>query len=398
MNRHGWLVRLAGVMVASVLAGCTSLGPPPSPSPSPSASPSPSFSDAEAISSLEYAMQTFMDQDAVAVLAQLRWPGGEWSKAYGVRDLDTRQPARPQDRVPVSSVTKTMTAVSVLKLVDDGLIALDDPVNGLLESFGVGLKPPVQITLRQLLSQASGMPDYRDVMIRSLEDFVSASSQGLTTPQALRLAGTLPWEARTVGLFQYSDSNNLALGLILEKFRGKSYPQILRDDIISPLGLTHTTIDEDAPDAPDLIKGHVSVRGKRVTGGPVLEQLGSPLPVVVSTMADVNDFMAALFGGRVLSANSLTEMKKVVIGPFALGLVKWSPDCGGAPRFFTKGGFLDFRTVALSSDDGRYQASMAVSPAPEPSLRAGEDLVDERDLMSSQMLSALMEVQDRLCG
>jgi len=397
MNRHGWLVRQAVVLVASVLAGsvlsgCTSPGPPPSPS------PSPTFSDAEAISSLEYAMQSFMDQDAVAVLAQLRWPGGEWSQAYGVRDLDTRQPAQPQDRVPVSSVTKTMTAVSVLKLVDDGLIALDDPVNGLLESFGVGLKPPVPISLRQLLSHTSGMPDYRDVMFRSLEDFVSASSQGLTTLEALRLSGTLPWEARTVGLFQYSDSNNLALGLILEKFRGKTYAQVLRDDIVAPLQLTHTTIGEEVSDAPDLLRGYVSVRGKRVTGGPTLEQLGSPLPIVVSTTSDINDFMSALFGGRVLSSSALAEMKKVVIGPFALGLVKWSPDCTGAPRFFTKGGFLDFRTVALSSDDGRYQASMAVSPAPEPSLRAGEDLVDDRDLTSSQMLSALMEAQDRLCG
>ncbi|MFK4640154.1 serine hydrolase domain-containing protein [Paenarthrobacter histidinolovorans] len=397
MNRHGWLVRLAVVLVASVLAGsvlsgCTSPGPSPSPS------PSPTFSDAEAISSLEYAMQSFMDQDAVAVLAQLRWPGGEWSQAYGVHDLDTRQLAQPQDRVPVSSVTKTMTAVSVLKLVDDGLIALDDPVNGLLESFGVGLKPPVPITLRQLLSHTSGMPDYRDVMFRSLEDFVSASSQGLTTLEALRLSDTLPWEARTVGLFQYSDSNNLALGLILEKFRGKTYPQVLRHDIIAPLELTHTTIGEEVSDGPDLLRGYVSVRGKRVTGGPTLEQLGSPLPIVVSTTSDINDFMAALFGGRVLSSSALAEMKTVVIGPFALGLVKWSPDCSGAPRFFTKGGFLDFRTVALSSDDGRYQASMAVSPAPEPSLRAGEDLVDERDLMSSQMLSALMEAQDRLCG
>ncbi|TVU66756.1 beta-lactamase family protein [Paenarthrobacter nitroguajacolicus] len=133
---------VASVLAGSVFAGCTSPGPPPSPSPSPSASPSASFSDAEAISSLEYAMQTFMDQDAVAVLAQLRWPGGVWSKAYGVRDLDTRQPARPQDRVPVSSVTKTMTAVSVLKLVDDGLIALHYPVNGLWRDLGLVSKLP----------------------------------------------------------------------------------------------------------------------------------------------------------------------------------------------------------------------------------------------------------------
>jgi len=394
MSRRGWLVRLTALLVAWILAGCTSPGPPPSPSPSPSSS----LSDAEAIASLEYAMQAFMAQDAVAVLAQVRWPGGEWSKAYGVRDLDTKQPAQPKDRVPVSSVTKTMTAVSVLKLVDDGLIALDDPVNGLLEGFGVGLKPPVPITLRQLLSDTSGMPSYGDLMFRGVDDYVSGSHRGLTALEALRLAGTLPWESRTVGLFQYSDSNNLALGLILEKLRGKTYPQILRDDIINPLGLSHTSVDEEVSDAPDLLKGYVSIEGKRVTGGTALERLGSPMPSVVSTMSDINDFMAALFGGQLISDGALAEMKEAVIGSFALGVFKWSPDCSGAPRFFAKGGFLDFRTIALSSSDGRYEATMTVSPAPEPSSRQNPGTLYERDLMSSQILSALMEVQDRLCG
>jgi D-alanyl-D-alanine carboxypeptidase len=387
MKRRACLVRLTAVLAVVALAGCTALDP----------SPSPSTIEADAVASLDYEMQEFMDQDALAVLAQVRWPGGEWSKAYGVRDLETKQPAQPEDRVPVASVTKTMTAVCVLKLVDDGLIALDDPVNGILESFGAGLKPPGPITLRQLLDHTSGMPSYGDALFPSVDDLVTASNQRLTPLQGLRIASTLPWEERTVGSFQYSDSNYLALGLILERFRGKGYPQILRDDIINPLGLTHTTIDQQLSDAPDLIKGYVTIRGKRVTGSPTLEQLGSPSHGVVSTMSDINDFMAALFGGRLISANALAEMQKAVIGPFALGMFRWSPDCTGAPRFFARGGFLDFRTIALSSADGRYQATMTLAPAPLPSPQENPDMEDVRDLMSSQVLSALMEVQDRLC-
>jgi D-alanyl-D-alanine carboxypeptidase len=63
----------------------------------------------------------FMDQGAVAAVVQIRWPDGEWSRAYGVRDRDTKTPAQPTDRVQIASVTKTMTAVAVLKLVDDNL-------------------------------------------------------------------------------------------------------------------------------------------------------------------------------------------------------------------------------------------------------------------------------------
>ena len=342
-------------------------------------------------------MRALMDQDAVATVAQVRWPGGEWSKAYGVRDLDTRQPAQPDDRVPVASVTKTMTAVSVLKLVDEGLIGLDDPVNGILDSFGAGLKPPATITLRHLLSHTSGMPSYGEALYRSVDDLIPASSQRLSLQRQMELTSTLPWEARSVGNFHYSDSNYVALGLVLEKFRGKSYPEVLKEDIINPLGLSRTTVDDPLTDAQDLVHGYITIKGQRTEAGVTQEQLGSPSHGVVSTMSDVNDFLAALFGGRLLTAGSLAEMQKTVAGPYGLGIFVWSEDCTGAPRFFGRGGFLDFRTIALSSADGRYQATMTMATPPMVSPLEDPDVDRERDLWSDQIRSALLETLDRLC-
>ncbi|MDP9934197.1 D-alanyl-D-alanine carboxypeptidase [Paenarthrobacter nicotinovorans] len=338
-----------------------------------------------------------MNEDAVAVVAEVQWPGGTWSKAYGVRDLDTKDPAQPSDRVPIASVTKTMTAASVLKLVDEGLIGLDDQVNALLDSLGTGLTPPAPITVRQLLSHTSGLPNYGDALFSNLDGLIAASNQRITPLQGLKLASTLPWEARTIGSFNYSDSNYLALGLILEKFRGKPYPQILRDDIIAPLGLTHTTISDESLEPADLIKGYVTIRGQRFTGSPLPEQFGSPSHGVISTVSDVNDFLAALFNGRLISATSLAEMQKTVIEPYALGIFRWTEDCTGKPRFWARGGFLDFRTIALSSSDGRYQATMTLVPAPLPTPLEDPGMLTQRDLMSDQIRSALLETTDRLC-
>ncbi|MEW1808845.1 serine hydrolase [Pseudarthrobacter sp. NPDC080039] len=89
------------------------------------------------------------DEAAVAAVVQIRWPDGEWSKAYGVCDPESRTPAEPTDRVQIASVTKTMTAVAVLKLVEDHLIGLDDPVNDVIAGFTSALKPPAPITVRQ---------------------------------------------------------------------------------------------------------------------------------------------------------------------------------------------------------------------------------------------------------
>jgi D-alanyl-D-alanine carboxypeptidase len=57
-----------------------------------------------------------------------------------------------------------------------------------------------------------------------------------TTQRALELTASLPWEAKDVGSFHYSNSNYYALGQLLEKLRGKPYTQVLRDDVLTPIG------------------------------------------------------------------------------------------------------------------------------------------------------------------
>ena len=119
-KNHVW--RRAALAVVLLLSGCTYSTDEPAPS---SSTPNP-------FASLESQVQLFMDQGAVSAVVQVRWPEGKWSRAYGVRDLVSRTQAQPTDRAQVASVTKTMTAVAVLKLVDDHLIALDDPVNDVI--------------------------------------------------------------------------------------------------------------------------------------------------------------------------------------------------------------------------------------------------------------------------
>ncbi|MFJ4027352.1 MULTISPECIES: hypothetical protein [unclassified Paenarthrobacter] len=118
---------------------------------------------------------------------------------------------------------------------------------------------------------------------------------------------------------------------------------------------------------------------------------------VVSTMSDVNDFLAALFGGKLVSAASLAEMQKTVVQPFGLGIISWTEDCSGKPRYFGRGGFLDFRTIAMSSADGRYQATMTLASPPLATPLEDPDTDRERDLWSDQIQSALLETLDRLC-
>lgn len=343
-------------------------------------------------------MRSFIDQGAVAVVAQVRWPGGTWSRAYGVRDLEAKQPVTPDDRVSVASVTKSMTAVSVLKLVDDGLIRLDDPVNGILDSFTTVLRPPGPITVRQLLAHTSGMPSFQEVTETSIDDVPLVISGEITPQRGLELTAALPWEAKDVGSFHYSDSNYLALGQLLEKLRGKPYPLVLRDDVINPLGLGTTSIDGAAGRETDMIHGYITLRGERLDITQAPGKFGSPAYGAISTMHDVNDFFAALFRGDLVSDTSLREMTTTGSFPYyGLGLWKWSQGCTDDYRYGGRGAFWSYRTSAISSTDGQYQASMTLVAPPIPTPFEDPESVEKLDLWDDQMSSALQETLDRLC-
>ncbi|MDQ0118671.1 CubicO group peptidase (beta-lactamase class C family) [Pseudarthrobacter defluvii] len=111
-----------------------------------------------------------------------------------------------------------MTAVAVLKLVDDHLIGLDDPVNDVIPGFTTVLKPPGPITVRQLLSHPSGIPEADDALPVDA-DFRPLFSRTMTMERGSELTGTLPWEASSVGFFKYSNTNYFALGLLIQTLR-----------------------------------------------------------------------------------------------------------------------------------------------------------------------------------
>ncbi|MFC9350443.1 serine hydrolase domain-containing protein [Arthrobacter sp. NPDC057013] len=385
-KNHVW--RRAAFAVVLAATGCTYTTDEPSPSP---VSPDP-------LAPLETQVRLFMDEGAVAAVVQIRWPQGEWSKAYGVRDLESRTPAQTTDRVQIASVTKTMTAVAVLKLVDDHLIGLDDPVNDVIPGFKAALKPPGPVTVRQLLSHTSGMPEVNDALPHDI-DFRPVLSRPMTMERGLQLAGTLPWTAFSVGSFKYSNTNYLALGLLVQTLRHKPFVQVMQEQVFEPLGLKNTSLDRIDLHETGLLHGYVTLRGERIDTTDNISGVGNPAGGAVSTVADMNRFMAGLFQGRALSAATLREMKTSPgFAPYGLGLWEHADGCSVQSRHEARGSFWDYQTVAVSSGDGRYQAAMTVTTPPLPTEFEDESAQNKRELLNGQIESTLNEALDRICG
>ena len=383
------LLGAAAFSAALVLAVSGCVGAPPGPAP-----PSVAATQA-ATDSLERRVQHFMDGGATSLVVQVRWPGGEWSKAYGVRNLDSKDPAQPQDRVSVASITKSMVAVSVLKLVDQGLIGLDDPVNGVLESFRTTLRPPGPITVRQLLNHNSGMPDFGDSEYAA-GPLKQVANTRLSMQRGLELAATLPWESKNVDRFAYSNSNYLALGQLIEKLRGRPVADVLNQDIFAPLGLQHTSLAEPDRGAPDNIHAYIIDGGERVDVTQPEAFVGSPAGGVISTTQDVNTFYRALLRGQLLSPAMLEEMKKKTeFWEYGLGLGRFPDACSGDFRYGHTGHIFGYMSISITSADGGSQITMTMTHAPLP----WQDPATARrvDLLQTQMEQAAQETLDRLC-
>lgn len=153
------------------------------------------------------------------------------SKGYGLANLDSKIPCTPGSNFRLASVTKQFTAMSILILSERGKLSFDDKMMKFLPEFPDYGK---DITIRQLLTHTSGLPDY--------EDFMPA---GLTIPLSDRdVLHILRQQTKgrfTPGTqFNYSNSGYACLALIVEVASGQTFPAFLKDNLFVPLGMANS--------------------------------------------------------------------------------------------------------------------------------------------------------------
>lgn len=180
----------------------------------------------------------------------------EWSKGYGVREAGQPEPVTTETLFQCASISKPVAAIGAFRLVEMGMLDLDEDVNERLRSWKV---PPtifqdaaghsVQwqpcITLRQLVSHTAGLtvhgfPGYTfDQRIPSYIDILDGNIPA-NTP-AIRV-DTLP------GLqYRYSGGGYCVLLQLLEDVTGKPFPRLLRELVLEPFGMSHSTYEQPLP-------------------------------------------------------------------------------------------------------------------------------------------------------
>jgi len=198
-----------------------------------------SLSPASAQSSLSPDLQQKIDKIAADALLKSGVPSASlavvkdarivYLHAYGDARLDPRTPATPAMRYSIGSISKQFTASSILLLQEQGKLSLDDKVS----KFLPGLTRANEVTIRQLLSHTSGYQDYWP------QDYVMPNMlQPTTAQQILDQWARKPLDFDPGTKWQYSNTNFVIAGLIVEKVSGMPLPTFLQQKIFQPLSMT----------------------------------------------------------------------------------------------------------------------------------------------------------------
>ena len=278
-------------------------------------------------------------------------------------DIATGLPMQAQDRVHIGSITKTFVATVVLQLTAEGRLSLNDSMATLLPGVITGHGyDPARITVRQLLQQTSGIPDYlNDTALFGNPNNPQPYEQTWQPQQLVDIALSL---GPPVHGWEYSNTNYILLGMIIQKVTGQSPITEINRRILAPLGLRATSFPLTSTQIPSPY-AHGYYGSQDVTNL-VNPSVAWTAGAMISTVDDVATFYRALLTGRLLPPAQEHELLTTIpvddIGElfpehYGLGIYSVQLSCGTA--WGHDGGWPGgFKTIAYTSRDGSRQAVM----------------------------------------
>ncbi len=175
--------------------------------------------------------------------------GTLYIKGFGYADLEKQEAVTPETLFELCSTSKAFTALAALKLESEGAINFDDPVSKYIDGFSVTFDgEPVEITLRQVLHQTTGI-SFKSVGLipeSDADDALQKAVRNLNGFELARKPGTS---------FEYATIHYDIIGAVIEKVTGMSYEDYMARNVLQPLGLDSTRVGADKGD-PLMSKGY----------------------------------------------------------------------------------------------------------------------------------------------
>ncbi len=288
---------------------------------------------------------------------------GEWSwqgtSGYAISGMTSGQPAtlaQPDSKFRIGSITKTMVATCILKLDENGLLNIDDPIDNYLRSTLVNdtIASSGTIKIRHLMNHTSGISNSADnptcqstVLSNPLTSWTLEEAIYCGASQGEIFPPEFAWG--------YSNTNYTILAMIIEEVTGNSYENYLLQNIITPLSLQNTEI----PSTPQISGSHMGCYwdiGSWIDLTIIHPSTYTGWADVVSTTEDLNIFYSNLLDGNLISNNSLNKMKVIDPASFDYGL--------GLDFYLIGGNDYYGHTGEVANSSSMFFADVSTSLAP----------------------------------
>jgi CubicO group peptidase (beta-lactamase class C family) len=291
-----------------------------------------------------------IDADVHAVLLHTDTPGAAiavfkdgrlvYRQAYGLRNREGHLPASVDTWFEIGSITKQFTAAAILQLQEAGKLSIDAK----LATYLPDAPHANEVTLRQLLSHTSGLPEYLDG-----PDIEQVATRPATFDQLVARIKDKPLDFAPGSRWSYSNTGYLMLGRVIEVVSHEPYRQYVRTHLLDPAGMTDTFTVADEGRHPTMAVGYRHAQGKLERAPTIHDTFGGAAGNLVSTLDDLERWNRALMGGKIVSPADYALMATSVMttekGSAEYGLGLFVDSVEGQPRVGHTGGSFGFTTA-----------------------------------------------------
>jgi D-alanyl-D-alanine carboxypeptidase len=300
---------------------------------------------------------------------------------FGVANLENERHMRADDRMRIASAAKAFSGAVALSLVSKGALSMDDTIGDRLSDLPEP-PPPAwsDITLRELLNHTSGLPDFsgsdafREAFVASL---TRAPPPEDLLPYAYDLNNGEPlFDPGTE--YRYSNTDNIAVALMVEAATGKTYEDQLRKQVYAPLDLRKTSLPSGTQLMAPFIHGYdLSEHPPEDVSELVAAGWAWASGGIVSTPADLNTFIRGYVKGQLYDLETRREQRQVFEGggseppgpgenSAGLGIFRYETGCGTV--WGHTGNTAGYTQFMAASSNGKRSATVSINAQITPTV------------------------------
>ncbi len=217
-----------------------------------------------------------------------------YKKGFGLANMEWNMPNQTDTKHRLGSITKQFTSMLIMQLVEQGKLKLDVPISTWLPDYPK--KSGEVITIHHLLTHSSGIPN-----ITSFRGFSRNISRNFYNPmQLVNLFADSTLQFKPGEKNEYSNSGYMLLGYIIEKVTGKSYEQVLQENIFTPLNMKNTGYDHSEPLLKNRAGGYEKNGWSYVNANFINMSVPYAAGALYSTVEDLYLWNQALYGDQLL--------------------------------------------------------------------------------------------------